>query len=251
MLWQASLGQPASSLARFNVSFPIVFEDLFSNGTIKNRIRASGKMLFLSYQQRVHEEHAASQTRSIKPVTAVDDSNTDPRTAPTMMGVPSKVVVVFPPAFVMFPRPQGTVSFGGLFGARDLASLPKLGFVYSVLWCMLAGFSPATQATHVPTPPISAPAVNTHALAATPPPPEAVAVVSQAAVFAVAAAQSVLAPPTLTAQVPTSKARSCATLVMYFPASHGVHVHERVAASHPALKVPSVQVVAVSHASRW
>jgi hypothetical protein len=71
---------------------------------------------------------------------------------------------------------------------------------------------PAPQATHVPTPPISAPAVNTHALSA-PVTPLAVLAVVQAAVDAVAAAQLALVPPALTAQVPTAMAAACAAVV--------------------------------------
>ena len=55
----------------------------------------------------------------------------------------------------------------------------------------------------------------------------------------------------MTAQVPAAMAASCAALVWYFPAAHAVHVHLFVAAFHPALLVPSVQVVAVPHAVMW
>jgi hypothetical protein len=111
----------------------------------------------------------------------------------------------------------------------------------------VAAYLPATQFVHAL---LLSPAAVTP-LSAPVTPLVVLAVVSQAAVFAVAAAQLALVPPAFTAQVPTSKARSCAALVWYFPAAHGVHVHESVAAFHPALLVPAVQVVAVSHAVRW
>ena len=69
-------------------------------------------------------------------------------------------------------------------------------------------------------PPISAPAVNTHAFSApvTAGAPAVLAVVQAA--FVVAAAQLALVPSLVTAQVPAAIAAVCMSVVAYIPATH-------------------------------
>ena len=94
------------------------------------------------------------------------------------------------------------VHFWHLSASLDKYSPARHEFSVHEFCAVAIWYLPASQATHVPTPPISAPAVNTHSFSA----PDtagspAVLAVAQSVLDAPAAAQLALVPPGLTAQV--------------------------------------------------